>query len=159
MITATTIGKYFMSKNPKLTELQVQKLVYYAYAWYMIKHGGNKLFDEKPEAWKYGPVFRSLYESMRNGKFYEEEQFDELNSDMKNFLHLIYDVYGKYSGNELADMSHSELPWQNASKRVKAKGKKKTNIRGMIGLILYPALKQKPKIMDEDIIKWGNSTN
>ena len=45
-MNATTIGKYFLSKNRELTDIQIQKLTYYAYAWYMIKHKDSKIFDE-----------------------------------------------------------------------------------------------------------------
>lgn len=114
-INATRIGQYFLSKNQELTDIQIQKLVYYAYSWYMVFHDGKKLFDERPEAWIHGPVFRTLFDSMKDYKKFSDlscvEQMGKSNSE---FLDKIYNVYGKYSGNELERMTHSESPWINA---------------------------------------------
>ena len=121
MLNATIIGKYFLSKNSELTDIQIQKLTYYAYAWYMVKHSGQKLFEEKPQAWIHGPVFRSLYNAMKKRDFYEEKLgTNEIEQDVKKFLDIIYNTYGQYSGNELENMTHSELPWRNARKNKKA---------------------------------------
>lgn len=115
MLNATIIGKYFLSKNADLTDIQIQKLTYYAYAWYMVKHSGNKLFEERPQAWIHGPVFRSLYNAMKNMDFYEEKfSIDSIDQDIRDFLDIIYKIYGQYSGNELENMTHSESPWKNA---------------------------------------------
>ena len=111
-INATKIGKYFKNKNDELTDKQIQKLTYYAYVWYYVKNK-KKLFDEKPQAWIHGPVFRSLFDSMKRKKFFDEEDV-ELDDDITEFLDLIYKVYGKYSGNELEEMTHAEAPWQIA---------------------------------------------
>lgn len=141
---ATTVGKYFYSKNQNLTDIQIQKLTYYAYAWYQIKHNGNKLFDEKPQAWIHGPVFRSLYDAMKRNDFYKEELTIDL-GDIKDFLDLIYNVYGKYSGNELEAMTHSEIPWIRARHRA--------------GLTNLPGSRATEEIQDEDIIEWGSINN
>lgn len=141
---ATAVGKYFYSKNQNLTDIQIQKLTYYAYAWYQIKHNGNKLFDEKPQAWIHGPVFRSLYDAMKRNDFYKEELTIDL-GDIKDFLDLIYSVYGKYSGNELEAMTHSEIPWIRARQRA--------------GLSNLPGSRATEEIQDEDIIEWGSINN
>lgn len=141
MINATNIGKYFLLKNKELTEIQIQKLTYYAYAWYIVKHNNLKLFEEAPEAWMHGPVFRSLYHSMKKESFYKDEVEGDIEDDVRSFLDVIYQIYGKYSGNELENMTHSELPWQNA--------RKKANVK--------PHERSTEKITDEDIITcYGN---
>ncbi len=119
-ITATVVGQYFLSKNHELTDIQIQKLVYYAYSWYMVKNNGKKLFDESPQAWKHGPVFVSLFYNMKNyEKFINDNEYKKLCKDIINFLNIIYAIYGKFSGNELEEMTHSELPWKNARVGVK----------------------------------------
>lgn len=123
MINATVIGQYFFSKNQELTDIQIQKLVYYAYSWYMVLHDGKKLFEENPQAWIHGPVFRTLFYSMKNYKRFANiegnEELEQLEDSITKFLDTIYNVYGKYSGNELEKMTHSELPWQNARQGLK----------------------------------------
>lgn len=121
MLNATIIGQYFLSKNPDLTDIQIQKLVYYAYSWYMVKNQGKKLFEEKPQAWIHGPVFRTLFDSMKNyKKFSETYEIGKLEKDITDFLDVIYNIYGKYSGNELERMTHSELPWIKARNGLKS---------------------------------------
>lgn len=114
-MNATIIGQYFLSKNPDLTDIQIQKLVYYAYCWYMVKNNGNKLFEERPQAWKHGPVFRSLFDNMkRYDEFRDSREYEDIEPTIKAFLDIVYAVYGKFSGNELEEMTHLESPWQNA---------------------------------------------
>lgn len=111
---ATEVGKYFYCKDENLTEIQIQKLTYYAYAW-NIAINKQKLFEEQPQAWIHGPVFRSLYDSMRYKKFYNIEDYKiNCDQDTKDFLDIIYKLYGKYSGNQLENMTHIEDPWKNA---------------------------------------------
>ena len=118
-INATRIGQYFLSKNEELTDIQIQKLVYYAYSWYMVAHRGKKIFDEQPEAWIHGPVFRSLFNSMKSKDFFDLSEVENICESNTEFLDKIYDVYGKYSGNELERMTHSELPWIKARNGLK----------------------------------------
>lgn len=114
-MNATIIGQYFLSKNQELTDIQIQKLVYYAYSWYMVKNKGVKLFKEKPQAWIHGPVFRSLFDNMKNyKKFKNAEDYKQINIKIADFLDIIYDIYGKLSGNQLEKITHSETPWIKA---------------------------------------------
>lgn len=155
MLNAIIVGKYFLLKNKELTDMQIQKLVYYAYAWYMIKNSGDKIFEEKPEAWVHGPVFKSLYDSMKSGEFYSEKSNEKLKPEMKKFLDLIYKIYGKYSGNELENMTHSELPWKNAiSKEVRKIPRRRSKRIAKI----FPEIRPVQKIIDKDILAWGRSS-
>lgn len=113
------IARYFIDKKEYFTDKQIQKLVYYAYCWYIVKNNSSKeeirekLFNESPEAWVHGPVFYSLYNEMTYNRknFYNNYNFVKLDNEIKNLLDLIYNVYGKYSGNQLEALTHKELPW------------------------------------------------
>lgn len=50
-----------MQGGRALTQMQLQKLVYFAHGWNLALNG-EPLVDEAPEAWTYGPVFPDLYE-------------------------------------------------------------------------------------------------
>lgn len=134
-VKAIDVGKFFYDKNNKLTSKQIQKLTYYAYAWYMIKYKNQKLFEEKPQAWIHGPVFASLFASTKSGKFfsYEDYSFDKPTTE---FLNIIYKIYGKFTGNQLEKMTHIEDPWINARKG------------------LEPDEPSQEELRDEDIIKY-----
>ena len=155
-LTPTDVGKYFYSLNNDLTDMQIQKLVYYAYAWYMIKNGEARLFDESPEAWEHGPVFRSLYDDMKSDKFKENNnEVKKISPNIKNFLSYIYVVYGKYSGNELENMTHSELPWQKARRKQHRRFGK--SFKNVIQHMNFNSAKSRTKILDDDILLWGAS--
>ncbi len=115
MENATQTGRYFLTKNPNLSEIQVQKLTYYAYVWNLVLQN-HRLFEENPEAWIHGPVFRTLYKAMKRREFYEVEssEFEDIDSQERLILDMIYRIYGRFSGYELEIITHNERPWQNA---------------------------------------------
>ena len=127
MYNAIDVAKYFVNLNKEFTELQIQKLVYYSYVWYIVKFNDNKnnivnkLFDERPRAWKYGPVFISIYEQMKfcNKSFLcraylkANEVNTKFDDKAEMILSLVYEFYGKYSGNRLSDMTRYEYPYKN----------------------------------------------
>ena len=144
MIEAKNVGKYFYIKNNELTPKQIQKLTYYAYAWFIVAKNGTRLFEEPPQAWVHGPVFRSLYDAMRYSEFYNDTSDQKkLDSNTRKFLDTIYTIYGKYPGNDLERLTHSESPWKKARERA--------------GLKECPTVRSMEEIKDEDIIEWGNT--
>ncbi len=127
-IKARNIAKFFYEKNNELTEKQLQKLTYYTYVWYLIKFK-QRLFNESPQAWIHGPVFMSLYKDIKNNNLATAESIDlEKNKDIKLVLEVVDKYYGKYSGNDLERMTHSEMPWKNARKGLRATEKSQNKI-------------------------------
>ena len=126
-IEAITIANFFLTKS-ELTPKKIQKLVYYAYSWFIALYNNsadeieNILFDEVPEAWIHGPVFPSLYTTFKDynwnevPKIKEEMVFE--NDDLKSFLEDIWSKFGKFSADQLEYMTHQEMPWINARKNV-----------------------------------------
>ncbi len=105
MLNATIIGQYFLSKNPDLTDIQIQKLVYYTYSWYMVKNNGEKLFGEKPQAWIHGPVFRTLFDSMKDyKKFSKTNEIEKIEKDITNFLFIEMIVIAENLGKKITDL-------------------------------------------------------
>lgn len=82
VINAVTISEFFLSKRG-LTPKKIQKLVYYAYAWFIALNNQNSddientLFNEQPEAWIHGPVFPSLYRQYKSSGWNEVPQTKE----------------------------------------------------------------------------------
>ncbi len=66
--TASDVARYFLGLATEdgdlITNLKMQKLVYYAYAWTLVKND-RKLFDEPIQAWANGPVVPSLYQELK----------------------------------------------------------------------------------------------
>jgi uncharacterized phage-associated protein len=117
---AIDIAEFFIDFTHKhgdlITNLKLQKLVYYAHAWY-IALNKEKLFAEPIEAWVHGPVIPSVYRRFKQyGWNPISFQPDDVNltPEITDFLHEIMDAYGGYTGYELEKMTHSETPWKNA---------------------------------------------
>ena len=127
-VAPKTIAKYFLTKEA-MTQKKIQKMVYYAYAWYIVNYNDNAnnityvLFTEKPQAWVHGPVFPSLYEEYKQ---YKRNNVPKIKNsilektELSEFLNQIWDVFGKYDGDELEFMTHNEKPWINARKGIPA---------------------------------------
>ena len=117
MATAHNVAKWFLSKD-NMTHKKIQKLCYYAQAWYCALYDGTPLFNEEIQAWVHGPVIPSLYSYYADYKWEQIPQspFDESIFSPKeiDILNAVYDTYGSFSGDQLENLTHSEGPWNSA---------------------------------------------
>ncbi|KGE17548.1 Panacea domain-containing protein [Paenibacillus wynnii] len=76
-LRAYDVAKYILSITP-LTHLKLQKLLYYAYAEYLLATG-EKLFKDPIVAFKYGPVVEDVFYQFRhNGSSQIDYKEDEV---------------------------------------------------------------------------------
>lgn len=114
-------AKYFLSLNDpevggSVTHLKLQKLCYYAQA-YSLALKDKVLFDEKFQAWKHGPVSRTLYDEYRTNDargIPKPEVVPTINEEEKSILDFVWKKFGKYDAMYLRDLTHSETPWMKA---------------------------------------------
>jgi uncharacterized phage-associated protein len=111
-----------------ITNMKIQKLLYYVYGYYYVKHQ-TFLFDPKYIMfWQHGPVVPTVYDSLKHFKYkvineYIEDIFPneengefaivDINNDsnVDNILDSIDSVIkkiGHKTASELRDLSHSE---------------------------------------------------
>lgn len=118
------IADYFISKadanaGDLITHLKLQKVVYYAQAWYLVLND-KELVEDEFEAWVHGPVVRVLYDRFQGLGWHPittenpVTNPDDLPDDIKEFLNEVWDVYGQFGAKRLEDLTHDELPWQEA---------------------------------------------
>lgn len=109
-----------------ITNLKLQKLMYYAQAWHLTITG-NRLFDGEFQAWVHGPVLTQLYDDYKGFKWnpivredLNESSFNKLreNIDEKtlDILDEIIDEYFGLTAYELERLTHTEEPWLKARK-------------------------------------------
>ena len=107
----------FCNKHGDLiTNLKLQKLVYYAQAWYLA-FNDKPLFDDPIEAWVHGPVVPTLYETFKEfGRRPIDITVEKIDVPFGVMKHLteVFGTYGKFSAFDLETLTHSELPWINA---------------------------------------------
>lgn len=118
--TADKVADFFLCFSKKhgdcLTNLKLQKLLYYSQAWHLVIFN-TELFDEPIEAWVHGPVVYSVWNRFRDYKWNPiTEAPTELDLPLKAKEHLIeiFRVFGKYSAYDLELMTHKEDPWKKA---------------------------------------------
>lgn len=98
--------------------MKLQKLLYFAHGLHLALRG-MPLIREPVEAWKYGPVFPSLYHKFKiffsgpvpiNHPY--KDSGDVLAADSKAIIRRTYDVFGQLGAVALANLSHEEgSPW------------------------------------------------
>jgi uncharacterized phage-associated protein len=118
--TAAAIAHYFIwlanETGSYISNLKLQKLVYYAQAWYLAIYE-QPLFDEDFEAWVHGPVIPDLYQKYKSFgwkpilKDVEPPVFSE---EIQGFLEELTEVYFGCDAFELEQMTHREDPWIEA---------------------------------------------
>lgn len=105
-----------------MTHKKLQKLCYYAKAWYLAINDDN-LISENFEAWVHGAVQPELYAKYRAYGFQLISMYNgEMSSIPEEFLDFsreVFEAYGALSGDDLEKINHQETPWINARKGLK----------------------------------------
>ncbi len=102
-----------------ISNLALQKLLYFSQGWYLAL-ANERLIDDEFEAWRYGPVVPGVYHAF---KIYLSNPIPEdhllahhkasLTENENNFLDKIWDVYGKLPPHQLVAISHDkDGPWR-----------------------------------------------
>jgi len=125
METKNTIGyndvaNFFLSLGNEtgevITNLKLQKLVYYAQAWYLANFKVS-LFEEDFQAWVHGPVIPELYHEYKNfgySPILTDIKPKNIGATINSFLTEVAKIYMPYGAFELEAMTHKEKPWQDA---------------------------------------------
>lgn len=119
---AEIIADYFLYKAQNdsqelLSNLKLQKLVYYAQGLHLAMKGAP-LFDEEIKAWEYGPVIPELYHKFKS--FGSEEikitGFDPniIDDKTREFLDEVFSVLGQFSAIGLMNLTHEDQCWKDA---------------------------------------------
>lgn len=115
-VSALDVAAYILQRTGTVTAMKLQKLVYYAQAWSLVREE-KLLFPERIEAWANGPVCPTLYASHR-GEFEVSTiatgDASKLTGDAKTTVDVVIEAYGKFAGYELSEMTHREAPWVDA---------------------------------------------
>jgi uncharacterized phage-associated protein len=114
------LGKIVMDEGDSITNLKLQKIVYYCQAWNMALHDAP-LFDDPIEAWVHGPAVPALYRRFKKYGFNAvdvsavvTDPMNELADRDRSLIDEVWDVYGVFSGSQLRNMTHKERPWLEA---------------------------------------------
>jgi uncharacterized phage-associated protein len=113
---------YFHERGDNISNLKLQKLVYYAQGWFLGLHT-EPLFKEEIQAWVRGPVQPRLYQRFKKFSYHPIDEDpdcpDFADKRVKPLIDYILDLYGDYSPTELEKMTHQEPPWITARRGLK----------------------------------------
>jgi len=116
-------------KGIKLSNLQLQKLVYIAHG-YLLGWKGNPLFSEAVNAWKYGPVISTIYHQFKRFRDNKIEGLNlsdltlELSSDSEEIVSGVLDMYGNDNTMDLVNITHqTDTPWDTVWNSQEGKNK------------------------------------
>ena len=121
-LSVTQVADYFMRRvdtdaGDCMTNLRLQKLVYYAQAWHLAITG-RPLFAEEFQAWIHGPVVPELYSTYSTYTLSPlprpDGPFPSLDGETESVLDEVWNVYGQFTAKHLEDMTHNEPPWVDA---------------------------------------------
>lgn len=123
----------------KLTQMQLQKLVYIAHGWNLAINN-EPLTDESPSAWDYGPVYPALRDALISqgskpvdneivqgvfgaGVFLDGDEASEparaeLSEAARRVIERVYRNYGSFHAYRLSALTHQpDTPWSKVYKK------------------------------------------
>lgn len=124
-LEATDVARYLLHKagvaGEPITNLKLQKLLYYAYG-HVLECTGEKLFDEQLEAWQHGPVVRSVYAEFCDfgrSRIVCVEQPDQsrFSRETRVMLDAVCNAYMAERTLDLRNQTHREVPWKKTYRK------------------------------------------
>jgi uncharacterized phage-associated protein len=102
-------------RGMKLTNLKLQKLLYYVQAW-KLAFDHEPLFAEDVEAWVHGPVVPRVFRRFKSLRWEPLPPQGNPITDEKVTSHLkaVLTQYDKFSAGQLEQLTHNEPPWLEA---------------------------------------------
>lgn len=127
-ITVQNVADYFIYKSKfddknrsTVSPLKLQKLIYYAQAWYSTFNQGKKLFNDEIEAWVHGPVVPTIYHEFKQFGYNDISKnitnipnSIQRSNEIQTVLDVVWNMYGQMDAKALEKLTHSEEPWQKA---------------------------------------------
>lgn len=100
-----------------LSNMKLQKLLYYAQGFNMALNNGDLLFRDRVYAWAHGPVVLDVYHRFKEngsaGLPSDGIAAPDLDEDTQALLEEVWQAYGQFSAWRLREMTHREPPWMN----------------------------------------------
>lgn len=115
-----SVTLYIINKIKEIDTLAIQKILYFLDGMSPL-FLDNWLLDTQPEAWKYGPVYKEIYECL---SYYGYKKIDynellkektiDLEEKEKLYIDTVLESFACYSSAILREMTHLTDPWINA---------------------------------------------
>lgn len=124
MATAKDVARYiigfFQEAGDPITNLKLQKLLYYVQGWHLGLYG-EPAFEDNIQAWVHGPVQPGVYHEYKRFRWNpitDEVDIPDLAKKLRRHIDRVLDVYGGDSAYDLERRTHREDPWRDARKGI-----------------------------------------
>lgn len=114
---------YSNEKEYGISNLKLQKILYFIQAYFLIKQPSRCCFDDRIEAWDFGPVVPKAYRKYKQfGSsdiptimgFEKSDSNGCITGDDKNLIKTVIDKFADYSATDLVGLTHNQSPWIDA---------------------------------------------
>lgn len=128
------IVNYSNEQEYGISNLKLQKVLYFVQAFFLI-NTQNKCFEQKIEAWDFGPVIPEAYREYKQfgsgdiptvsyiiienpSDFWQSKvvkyKDDIVTESDKQLIDLVVDEFSEYSASDLVELTHRQSPWKDA---------------------------------------------
>lgn len=111
-VSAGDVAAELRRRLPDIGATKLHKLLYYAQGWHLT-WVGDALFDDPIEARVNGPVVARLWSDEKHGRSRPNPR--PLSGAQLATVDYVVERYGRFTGQDLARLTHTEDPWRNLS--------------------------------------------
>lgn len=134
---ARYIINYSNEKGYEISNLKLQKILYFVQAYFLYLDKEKPCFYEAIEAWDFGPVVPEVYREYKqygsgniptvksyikysHGNYWNAKKFSfedrNIQQEDKIKINKMVDALSKYSATDLVTITHNQNPWRDAYK-------------------------------------------
>lgn len=111
--SASDVAAVLRSRQPGLSVKKLHKLLYYCQGHHLAAFG-EPLFREGLSAWNMGPVVGTLWRREKDGV--PPPPSAELTDAGLDTIDYVLSRYGRLTGHDLENLTHTEAPWRRADR-------------------------------------------
>lgn len=124
MYSALDIARYIINRYAEqdifISNLKMQKILYFVQANFLVETNGKKCFYEKIEAWSFGPIVPVVYRKYKiygssaipSDLFYNDIDFVAPRD--AQLIDEMLDICKDFSATDLVNITHQQKPWKDA---------------------------------------------
>ncbi len=119
-IQALEIARYIITKSSDIgkpvSNLKLQKLLYYVQGWYLGLEG-VPVFTDNIQAWVHGPVVPTVffcYKAFKWNPISENTRPGDVEVSFTDHIDAVLAAYDHMTAAQLEKLSHEESPWREA---------------------------------------------
>ena len=96
-------------------EMKMHKMMYFSQRESLM-NTDNPLFEDLFEAWKFGPVLRTVRNEYKSGNMFAFVS-ERLDKEEQKLVDSVFERYDSFNAWDLSSLSHEEFSWKQARRR------------------------------------------